>query len=284
MKLVCTSEQVREMDRRVIEDLGLPGIALMELASRAVAQAIVDRHESRARRGVVVVCGGGNNGGDGYGCARWLAAWGYPVSIMALTEKSSGDAAVMRAVCDKMGLATCQTMSGAGLIVDAVFGTGLARDVTGRYAEVLKDMAANPAPVVAVDLPSGLDSDTGAIMGIAVPAATTVTFGYRKCGMFGEPGAGYCGEIIFADIGLAAGGDDAQAEIPERGDLYEYWPSRDPGEYKTRSGHLLVIAGSTAMAGAAVLCCNGALAAGVGLLSLCVPRGAHSRLPGLPPE
>ena len=284
MKLVCTAQQVREMDRRVIEDLGLPGIALMDLASRAVAQALVDCFQDAARRGVVVVCGGGNNGGDGYGCARWLAGWGFPVSIMSLTEKSSGDAGVMRAVCEKMGLATCQDMAGAGLVVDAVFGTGLAREVTGRYAKVLEDMAANPAPVVAVDLPSGLNSDTGAVMGVAVPAAMTVTFGCRKCGMYGEPGAGYCGEIVVADIGLAASKGEARAEMPERRDLAEYWPCRDPGDHKTRSGHLLVIAGSTAMAGAAVLCCKGALAAGAGLLSLCVPRGAHARLHGLPPE
>ncbi|MBW1877614.1 MAG: NAD(P)H-hydrate epimerase, partial [Deltaproteobacteria bacterium] len=284
MKLVSTAAQVREMDRHVIEDLGVPGIALMETASRAVARAVARLHRADAERGVVVVCGGGNNGGDGYACARWLHGWGLPVAVYPLKEQLSGDAAINRDACRRLGVPFTDGLGDAGLLVDAVFGTGLDRPVGGRYRGVIEAMAAHSAPVLAVDLPSGIHADTGAVLGVAIPCATTVTFGRLKPGLLGEPGADYAGVVEVADIGIEVGGGDAVAEIPEPGDLAPLWPRRAPGDHKTRSGHLLVVAGSEAMTGAAILVCRGALAAGVGLLTVVGCRGMLPRLAGLPPE
>ena len=282
MKRVASTAQSRELDRRVIEDLGLPGIALMEIASRGVAEAVRTHHRGAAENGILVVCGGGNNGGDGYGAARWLHAWGFDVRLLPITESSSGDAAVMRSVCEKMAIPFVAHCGEVGLIVDAVFGTGLSREVVGRPAERLAEMAAHPAEVVAVDIPSGLCGDTGAVLGVCAPAVRTVTLGRLKAGHLGEPGVDLCGEIEIVDIGLQASDPDglAIAEVPEACDLR--WPRRSPGGHKKSSGHLVVVAGSHAMSGAAVLTCRGALAAGAGLVTLVAPRGA--RLDALPPE
>lgn len=291
MKWVSTAAQVRELDRRVIEGLGLPGIALMELASRAVAEAVAAHHADAASRGVVALCGGGNNGGDGYGAARWLHAWGLDVATWSLSATSGGDAGVMRACARAAGVPEVDSADGAGLVIDAVFGTGLTRPVEGRAGAALASVAASGLPVVAVDLPSGLHADSGSILGMCVPALRTVTFGRHKLGMFGTQGATVCGTVAVADIGLDASmradpavGILADAELPEDSDLVGLWPRRALAAHKRRSGHLLVAAGSTAMAGAAVLCCRGALAADAGLITLLAPRGAMPRLGSLPPE
>ena len=284
MKLVCTSNQVRTLDQRLIRDVGVPGVCLMELASQAVALAIVQHHEQEARAGVLIVCGSGNNGGDGYGCARWLSGWGYSVSIMALSDDLQGDAAVMAQACAALKLPTTTSFEPCGLIVDAVFGTGLTRDVSGATRDVLEAMNRHQAPVVAVDVPSGLCADTGRHRGYVVSCVRTVTFGYYKAGLLTESGAEVAGQVQVADIGLGCVQGEAYAEIAEASDLAPLWPVRHAGSHKRSSGHLLVVAGSTAMSGAAVLACLGALSSGVGLVTLCAPRGALPRLASLPPE
>ncbi len=284
MRQVSTAAQVREMDRRMIEDLGLPGIALMETAARAVASAIVERHAAAARQGVLVVCGAGNNGGDGYAIARWLHGWGFQVTLKALKPPSGGDASINEAVCRRLGVPATDGWPEAGLVVDAVFGTGLDREVTGAWRDALLTLAGYEAPIVAVDLPSGLHADTGAVLGVAVRATTTVTFGRVKPGLLAEPGAAYAGEVVVADIGLEAAGGEAIGEVPDPEDLAPLWPRRASGDYKTRSGHLLVVAGSAAMTGAAILVCRGALAAGVGLCTVAASRGMLGRLAALPDE
>lgn len=287
MRLVSTAAQVRELDRRLIEEAGLPGVALMELASRAVAACIVEHFPDAVRRGVLVVCGGGNNGGDGYGVARWLRGWGHPVRLLSLSPRSRGDAAVMRAICARLGIPEVAALEPAGLLVDAVLGTGLDRPVQGELAERLRAMAAHGAPVVSVDLPSGLSTDTGEVLGVAVPAALTVTLGRLKPAFFTDTGARLAGRVEVADIGLEVvpgARELTVAEVPEAADLAPLVPLRAPHTHKTREGRLLVVAGSTWMAGAAVLACRGALAAGTGLVTLLAPRGAHARLAALPPE
>ena len=281
---VSSAAESRELDRQVIEDLGVPGIALMEIASRGVALAVAAHFRREAESGVVVACGPGNNGGDGYGVARWLHSWGIPVRLWHLSAESRGDAGVNRAVCETLGLESVDGPGEAGLLVDAVFGTGIAREVTGRYAEALAALEAHPAPVVAVDLPSGLHADTGSVLGVAVHAAMTVTFGRAKLAMYAEPGADWVGRVQVVDIGLGLAQVTPAALVPELGDLWTRWPRRAAGGHKGRSGHLLVVAGSRAMAGAAVLACRGALAAGAGLVTLAAPRGSHGRLGALPPE
>ncbi|MBN2800552.1 MAG: NAD(P)H-hydrate epimerase, partial [Deltaproteobacteria bacterium] len=279
---MSTAAQVRELDRRTIEELGVPGIALMETAAHGVAVAIRARFAERARAGVAVVCGPGNNGGDGYAVARWLRGWGFPVWVWPLSASSLGDAGVNRAAAARAGVSTSEDLGDAGLIVDAVFGTGLAREVTGRVAEVVAAINAHPAPVVAVDLPTGIHTDTGQVLGCAVRAAYTVTFGRDKLATWLEPGRDLCGEVEVLDIGIGHAPVPAAAEVPEGADLAPLWPGRDRRAHKRDSGHLLVLAGSRAMSGAAVLTCQGALAAGAGLVTLAAPRGA--RLEALPPE
>ncbi len=288
MRFVSTAQQSRELDRRVIEGLALPGIALMELAARGVADAIARWHAPEARRGTVVLCGPGNNGGDGYAVARWLAGWGWPVRVVAFGAPRPGsDAAIMAGCARAAGVPIEAAMptEPPGLWVDALFGTGLARELAPESAAAVRAMSG--APVVAVDLPSGLDADTGRVWGVAPRAHTTVTFGRLKLGMVTASGPGLCGRIEVVDLGLGAGTPAdglAAAEIPEPSDLAPLWPRRPPDAHKNRSGHLLVVAGSAAMAGAALLATRGALAAGAGLVTLAAPRGALARLAALPPE
>ncbi len=256
----------------------------METASRAVAWAIRRHHGESARRGVVVVCGRGNNGGDGYGCARWLHGWGIPVSTWSLSTSSSGDAAVMRAACRRAGVPEVAELGRAGLLVDAMFGTGLARPIEGSLADVIRAMAAHPAEVIAVDLPSGLHADTGRVMGTICPARRTVTFGTWKPGLFCGRGPTVAGEMEMIDIGLDGIDHVPLAEVPDAADLQSVWPRRGVTAHKKRSGHVAIVAGSASMAGAAILCARGALAAGAGLVTLFTSRGAAPRLRDLPPE
>ncbi|MEQ1568140.1 MAG: NAD(P)H-hydrate epimerase, partial [Myxococcota bacterium] len=180
---MSTAAQMRALDAAVIDGLGLPGVALMELASRGVVEQIERHHRADAARGVVVVTGPGNNGGDGWAIARWLAAGGFPVRVWSVGEPKAGtDAAVMASVARRMGLPEQRGVDGARLVVDAVFGTGLDRPPTGPYADAIDAIDAAGVPVVAVDVPSGLHADTGEALGRCVHAARTVTFGRLKLG------------------------------------------------------------------------------------------------------
>lgn len=284
MKPVCTGAEVRELDRYTIEEVGVPGAALMELASRGVAEMVALHFATEAASGVVVVCGAGNNGGDGYGCARWLHGWGFPVSVLSTQKDSAGAAALMRSACSRVGVSEIESLGSPGLIVDALIGTGLSRPLEGDLAALVQRMNEAEAPVIAVDIPSGLCADTGAVLGVAVEARVTVTFGVRKRGFYGEPGADHVGSVVVVDIGLNCAPVPQSVLWVEQADLEGAWPTRDAGDHKGRSGHLLVIAGSTEMSGAAVLCCQAALASGVGLVTLLTARGAYPRFEGLGPE
>jgi NAD(P)H-hydrate epimerase len=288
MRYACTAAQMRGLDAAVVQGLGLPGIALMEVASRGVADAIVARHADDAAWGVVVVTGPGNNGGDGWAVARWLYARGVPVAVWSLAEPKAGtDAAIMRQVAAKVGIRVVDGVGGCGLVVDALFGTGFDREMGEPFASAVDAVNACGRPVVAVDLPSGLHADSGAALGRCVVAARTVTFGRLKVGMLVGEGPDRCGEIEVVDIGLdAATPPDASVavEIPDAADLAPLWPTRAAGAHKGSSGHLAIVAGSAAMTGAAILACRGALAAGAGLVTLVATRATRGRLAALPPE
>lgn len=288
---VATRDQVRELDRLAIESLGIPGVALMESASRALAMGLLERFGVEARQGgVLLVCGGGNNGGDGFGAARWLHGEGIRVPIWALSERSSGDAAIHRAAYEALGLPLVDCAGAAdlakyGVLVDAIFGTGLSRAVAGPAREAIDGMNASGRPVVAADLPSGLDADTGAVHGSVVHADLTISFGAAKPGLYAGRGPAVSGAVRVATLGLSALREARRlGAVLQSADVAPWWPRRPAEAHKTRSGHLGVVAGSTAMAGAAVLCCRAALAAGAGLVTLVTPRGALTRLQGLPPE
>ncbi len=280
MRPVSTAAQMRALDAAVIEGLGLPGIALMELASRGVADVVRALQPTGT---VLVLCGPGNNGGDGWAVARWLHGWGLAVQVLPLGEPTTGDAGAMARVARAAGVAVVDDPREPALVVDALFGTGLTRAVSGRAADLLRSLQG--VPTVAVDIPSGLHADTGERLGPALRADHTVTFGRPKLGMFLRDGPALCGRVHVVDIGLCAAtadGERVAAWLVEEGDARV--PDRPVGAHKRAVGDLLVVAGSAAMAGAAVLACEGALAAGIGLIRLLAPRGAWPRLARLPAE
>jgi len=199
---------LREMDRRAEEEFGLPILVLMENAGRAVAEEVrrmVQSHPGFTNR-VLVLVGSGNNGGDGLVAARWLHNWGVNVSVllMAEREKYKGAAGVQLGIVEKMKLPVerWEGNLGSGVIVDAIFGTGLARPVEGLAAEVIR--AANEAgrPIVAVDIPSGLDADTGEALGVAIRATETVSFCGLKRVFLQVRAEGFIGRVLVAEIGV----------------------------------------------------------------------------------
>lgn len=204
-----TRKEMQEIDRRAIDEFGIPVDTLMENAGRAVAEAVVERASPAAP--VVVVCGKGNNGGDGFVAARLLAERGFEVEVFSLGK--SYDPATptgrnwerARESLDFVGRFKNRSMA---VIVDAIFGTGLARPVEKREAALIREMNALDRrwfPVVAVDIPSGLDADTGRPLGVAVKAAVTVTMGLPKVGFLEMSARPYLGELVVADIGFPAG-------------------------------------------------------------------------------
>jgi NAD(P)H-hydrate epimerase len=202
-----TREQAREMDRIAMEELHIPGIVLMENAARGIAQVALRRLEGRPGP-VAVVCGPGNNGGDGLAAARHLANAGRDVRIHLVVPaeayRRGSDPAIHLDIARAMGLPLRDDLelSGAGLILDGIFGTGLTRTVRPPFGSAIEAINGAPAPVLAIDLPSGLDANTGAILGAAVRADITATMGARKVGFTLLEGPGLVGQVEVVDLGL----------------------------------------------------------------------------------
>ncbi|MEJ2345526.1 MAG: NAD(P)H-hydrate dehydratase [Gammaproteobacteria bacterium] len=267
--------QVRELDRRAIEEHGIPGYTLMTRAG-AAAYACVRRRWPEARR-IVVLCGAGNNGGDGYVLARLARQDGLAVSVAQLgeTDRLGPDARRAREAWLDAG-GTAQPY-GAGVtergdvLVDAVFGTGLQRDVQGTWAEAIEAINRSARPVLALDVPSGLDADRGSVLGTAVRAAATVTFIGLKQGLFTAQGPDACGDILFDDLqvpndiylGMAPSASRISHDI-----LPSLLPERAPSSHKGRNGHVLVIGGDHGMMGAALMAGEAAARVGAGLVSV----------------
>ena len=259
---------VREMMRadELAVSRGISGWTLMCSAGRAVADAIRARWVPRP---VLVLCGPGNNGGDGFVVAAQLADAGWPVRVAASEGSRTGDAALARAAWPgPVGPLTPGALEGAGIVVDALYGAGLARPVRGAGADVLS--AASGHTVVAVDLPSGVSGDSGEVLGVAARADLTVTFFRRKVGHVLLPGRDLSGEILVADIGIP---DDAASEVRTFLNGPHLWRLPRPGTagHKYDRGHVLIRGGGR-MTGASRLAARGALRVGAGLVTLAVPR------------
>jgi len=202
-----TREQAREVDRIAMEELHLPGIVLMENAARGIAQVAL-RHLERHPGPVSVVCGPGNNGGDGLAAARHLANAGANVKVHLVVPaeayRAGSDPAIHLAVVLAMGLAVRDDLDldGAGLILDGIFGTGLTRAVRPPFGSAIEAINGAGSPVLAIDLPSGLDANTGAILGVAVRADVTATMGARKVGFALGDGPAHVGEVEVIDLGI----------------------------------------------------------------------------------
>ncbi len=275
---LLTTAEMAEADRLTIA-AGIAGLELMERAGRAVADAVA-RGAPRGSPLIVVVAGPGNNGGDGFVCARILAERGFQVRLALLGDRAAlkGDAA---AVADRWPgpaeQATPSALKGAGLIVDALFGAGLDRPVEGPARAMIEAINAAKVPVIAVDLPSGINGTSGAVMGVAVRASDTVTFFRRKPGHLLLPGRLHCGTVEVADIGIS---DTVLETI--RPDLFAnapalwsgLFPVPQPGGHKYHRGHAVVVSGDQSHTGAARLAARGALRAGAGLVTIASPREA----------
>jgi ADP-dependent NAD(P)H-hydrate dehydratase / NAD(P)H-hydrate epimerase len=291
MKII-SAETMRQMEARAMEEFGVPGLTLMENAGKGCAEAIIARYGACPEPRAVIFAGKGNNGGDGYVIARLLKDHGWHVALFVLAHRDEirGDA---RANLERLtgmplifypeqGWAECcgTALRGATVIVDALLGTGLKSEVAGLYAEMIGMVNDSGKPVVAVDIPSGIDASSGRVLGCAVKADLTVTFAVAKYGHILYPGAEYCGRLRIVDIGIPS-------EITASAEGYEFIDKdavrplirrRSRSAHKGDSGHCLIIAGSTGMSGAAAMAANSAVRSGAGLVTLAAPAGINQIL------
>ncbi len=274
---LLTPAQMDEADRAT-EANGSNGVALMEAAGGAVAVAIGERWPMRP---VTVLCGPGGNGGDGFVVARHLGAAGWPVKVALLgeREKLSGDAArAARMWNGELAPFTPDSLDGAGVVVDAIFGAGLSRPLDGHAGILVEAMKARRIPMCAVDVPSGLDGATGSVRGAAAPADLTVTFFRKKPGHLLYPGRALCGHIVVADIGTPASVLDAIAPNTwENGPglWLDGYPWPEPESYKYTRGEVLVLGGE-AITGASRMTALAASRAGAGMVTLAAPKPVWS--------
>ena len=276
MDELLTTAEMAEADRLAIAG-GVPGITLMKNAGRAVADVACRAVECRR---VVVVAGPGNNGGDGFVAARYLAARGYIVRVCFVGERTrlKGDAALAAEQwTGPVEEASPAKLAGCDLIIDALFGAGLDRDVDGLARTMIGAMNGEGVPIIAVDLPSGINGTSGAVMGAAVNATRTVTFFRRKTGHLLLPGRLHCGPVEVSDIGIS---DNVLGTIKPQtfANGPQLWSASFPQPglqgHKYTRGHTVVVSGGPSSTGAARLAARGALRAGAGLVTIASPREA----------
>ena len=296
--IVVTSAEMRALDEWTIAH-GTPGHVLMERAGRGATRVL--RARLKPRGPVLVVCGKGNNGGDGFVVARLLRRARVPVEVWLVARENEvrGDATRMlaawkkvrgatHAVCNTADVARLRARLGrSGAIVDALFGTGLNSPVEGIAGEVIAAVNASGAPVLAVDMPSGLSADTGQPLGVTVRATATATFGFAKVGHTIHPGLELSGALEVIDIGIPRAGVEAIAprtELLEARALGAALVPRPRDAHKGGFGHVLVIAGGRGKSGAALLAATAVLRAGAGLATLALPATLQPVLDGWVPE
>lgn len=283
---------MRELDRLTINEYGTPGHVLMERAGVGAAKLLLKFFGGRTPRKAVVVAGKGNNGGDGLVVARVLKQQGIACQVLLAAQKHDvqGDARRnLRAFLridgqvnevteeDRLALAERKLTRGE-VIVDALLGTGLKSPVAGIHAALIDRMNASDLPILAVDLPSGLDADTGQPLGRVVAADATATFGYPKLGQLLYPGTASVGRLACIDIGIplqAMAQVRPQTELLTRREVGQLVRTRLPEAHKGDFGHLLVLAGARGKSGAALLSASAALRCGTGLVTLAGPSGLN---------
>jgi len=291
---VATAEQMQELDRKTIETYRIPGIVLMENAGRGAAEAISNAFPDILKKKVAIVAGKGNNGGDGFVIGRYFLNRGISVKAFLLADPKAlrGDAEtafqiflrmkgeVFAVPSSKDYQKVKKDLERFDLLIDSIFGTGLDAEVRGYYREVIDHLNTLQKPIVAVDIPSGLDADTGKPLGTAIRASLTVTFGLPKVGHLISPGIDYVGEVKIIDISTPrrlVEEEKIQTYLLESDDIRRRLSvPRRPDTHKGDYGHLLVIAGSVGKTGAAAMACEAALRVGAGLVTLAIPKSLNA--------
>jgi len=299
---VLNTEQMREADRRTIEDIGIPSIVLMENAGRQSVAAMEAAFEDLAMSHVAVVCGRGSNGGDGFVVARTLVQRGVDATVFLLASVSEvrGDARANLEVLGRIGVSVVEItnaqewelnftqVSESDLVVDAILGTGFRGRLTGLLETVVADLNALGVPIVSIDLPTGLSADTQVIDGPAIEASMTVTLGAPKIPLVLPPADTHAGDLVIADIGiplpLFEELEGQHLELLTREAMREIVPARVPDSHKGDFGRVLIIAGSTGRTGAAHLAALGALRSGAGLVTVATPRSCLAVVASMAPE
>ena len=286
---ILNAAQMREADRRTIEEIGIPSIVLMENAGRQVVAAMEAMHTDLLERQVAVLCGRGNNGGDGFVVARTLVQRGVDVSVFLMGRVADvrGDARTNLEILGRIGVTVVEVadaqawelhfseVSDCTLIVDAMFGTGLNAPLAGFIESVVTDVNASGIPVVSIDVPSGLSADTPDVPGPSIEAGLTVTLAAPKLPLVLPPAELRAGDIVIADIGIPAEVldevDGPRLDLLTRTSMRELLPPRMPDTHKGDYGHVLIVAGSRGKTGAAHLAAVGALRSGAGLVTVATP-------------
>ncbi|HET7216514.1 MAG TPA: NAD(P)H-hydrate dehydratase [Vicinamibacterales bacterium] len=299
---VVNTEQMREADRRTIEDIGIPSIVLMENAGRQSVAAMEAAFEDLAASRVAVVCGRGNNGGDGFVVARTLVQRGVDTSVFLLGSVADvrGDARANLEVLGRLGMTVVEItnaqewelnftqITDCDLVVDAILGTGFRGQLSGLLETVVADLNALGVPIVAIDLPTGISADTAQLEGPAVEASMTVTLGAPKIPLVLPPADAHAGDLVIADIGIPLPLfdelDGQHLEILTREAMREIVPVRVADSHKGDFGRVLIVAGSLGRSGAAHLSALGALKSGAGLVTIATPRSCLPIVAAMAPE
>jgi NAD(P)H-hydrate epimerase len=299
---VLNTAQMREADRRTIEEIGIPSLVLMENAGRQAVAAMEAMYSDLMDRQIAVLCGRGNNGGDGFVVARTLVQRGGDVSVFLLGRVAEvrGDARINLEILGRLGITVVEIadsqawelhfseVSDCTLIVDAIFGTGLNAPLSGLIESVVADVNASAIPVVAIDLPSGLSADSPDSIGPSIEAGLTVTLAAPKLPLVLPPGETHAGDIVIADIGIPADVleslDGPRVELLTRASMRELIAPRTADSHKGDYGHVLVVAGSPGKTGAAHLAAVGALRSGAGLVTVATPAGCQPILAAMGAE
>ncbi len=279
------SNAMKAMDTHAIEVVGIPSDTLMRRAASGAVEAAKEMLGSQEKK-TVIFCGSGNNGGDGIAMAAFLTEAGYPVDCIMVgsREKMTPDSRIMEQWLSSIGGSLvdyeeeADYLNGCGLIVDALFGTGLSRNISGKYEALIAAINESGVPVLACDIPSGISADTGEVLGCAVKADVTVTFNLPKTGQLLSPGTEYTGRLIVHDIGIPQESKDTvefDGEYVTEKMVFSWLPKGNLESHKGDYGKDLLLCGSKGYTGAAALAAKGALRTGAGLVYLGVPEAVY---------